>query len=182
MPPAGFRPIDYRPQPRRTRLETLNLRVRPVHRLAAWLMERLPPGRLRHLYVARLVLPLAYGAMNRGDFEAFAATYFTADMRSRFAGEPLPGMGPEFAGREAMVTAYQEWVGGWSELERVPVAYAERGDTLVVLSRQRGRGDASGIAIDTEVGQVYRLRGGLACEYVECRSWEEAIRVGGITQ
>lgn len=182
MLPPGYTPVHYRPQPRRTPLEELLLRSRTAHRLAVMLVDRLPPGRLRRAFVGRLMLPLSYGAMNRGDFEAMLPTYFTEDLYARFAGDALPGLESEFRGRDALRDAYVEWVGGWGEQERVPVGYAERGDTLVVLTLERSLGGTSGIAMEAEVGQVYRLRRGLACEYVECRSWQEAIRIGGMAQ
>ena len=178
--PPGFRPLAYRPIPKRTLLERLMLRSRLAHRVAAAAMARLPSGRLRRLYLERLVFQLSYGAMNRRDFHAFKQLYFPEDLVARFEGEPLPGMGSVFHGREAMNAAYLEWISGWRDLERVPVAYAERGETLVVLTRQHGVGAASGLTVTSEVGQVYRVRGGLAAEYVECQSWEEAIRIGGM--
>ena len=180
--PPGFRPVRYRPQPQRTLLERLNLRFPAAHRISIMLVHRLPPGRLRRLYLERLVFPMGYGAMNRRDFDAFGSLYFTEDLHARYAGAAPPGMRQQFAGREEMQAGYVEWLDGWGDLERVPVAYAEAGDRLVVLTRQQSRGGASGIPIDAEVGQVYRLRGGLVCEYVECRSWDEAIEIGGMGQ
>ena len=182
MLPPGFRELDLRPYRERPGVERLALRFSGVWRLGAALMERLPQGRLRRLYLERFILPLAYGALNRRDFEAVWTIYFTRDMHMRFHGERIPGFQAEYFGRETAQAAYAEWLGEWGELERVPVAYAEGDGKVVVLTRQRGDGSTSGLPIDVELGQVYRLRGGLACEYIECRSWGEAIRLGGMAR
>lgn len=179
MIPPGFRPLDIGPRAHRSPFERAALRSRGFHRLGALLMERLPPGRLRRLYLERLVLPYSYGTLNRRDLGALAAIYFTEDIVMRFAGDPVPGFPAVFHGREASMRAYGELMDDWGALERRPVAYAERGDLLIVLVRQHTRGSASGLSIHGELGQVYRLRGGLAAEYVEYRSWDEAIAHAG---
>lgn len=50
--------------------------------------------------MSRLVLPLSHGATNRRDFDA------------SYAGEPLPGLGAEPHGRDAMHAASPGWIGG----------------------------------------------------------------------
>lgn len=179
MTPMGFRPVDVAPGTRLALLERAALRFPVVHRVAALLMHRLPAGRLRRLYLERLVLPLSFGALNRGDLEALGRIYFGEDVRMRFAGDSIPGFEHEYVGREAVLSAYRTWLDEWGVMERIPTAYAEREDLIIILVRQRGRGSASGLQIDDEVGQVYRLRRGLAVEYIEYRSWAEAIAHGG---
>jgi ketosteroid isomerase-like protein len=173
--PPGFRPLDIEPRAHRSVLERAALRYRAVHRAGALLLDRLPPGRLRRLYLERLILPYSYGTLNRRDLRALAALYFAEDIVMRFGGDRPPGFQAEFTGHDDAMRAYGELMDDWGALERKPVAYAERGDLLIVLVRQHTEGSASGLSIDVEIGQVYRLRGGIVAEYVEYRSWAEAI-------
>jgi hypothetical protein len=172
--PPGFRPLDFPVRPGRSLLERAALRHRAVHRLGALLVQRLPPGRLRQLYLERVILPYSYGCLNRRDLGVLANLYFDEDIVMRFV-EPLLDFQSEYRGRQAAVGAYAEWMDEWGVVERKPVAYADHGDHLIVLVRQHTEGSASGLAIDVEIGQVYRLGRGVAVEYVEYRSWAEAI-------
>lgn len=178
MIPPGFRPLDIEPRAHRSALERAALRHPAIHRTGVRLMSQLPPGALRRLYLERLVLPLAYGALNRRDLTTLTRVYFTDDIRMRFTYR-IPGFPSQFNGRDEVVQGYGEWMDQWGVLERTPAAYAERDDLLIVLTRQRGRGSASGIAIDDEIGQVYRVRDGLAAEYTEYRTWDEALAHAG---
>lgn len=175
MIPPGFRPLDFPVRPRRALFERAALRYRAVHRLGALLMHRLPPGRLRRLYLERVVFPYGYGSLNRRDLHALARVFFTEDIVMRFGGEPVPGFPSEFHGREDSMRAYGELMDDWRVLERKPVAYAERDGLVIVLVRQHAEGIASGLSIDVDLGQVYRVRGGLVAEYVEYRTWAEAM-------
>ena len=175
MIPPGFRPLDFDVRRRRSAIERAALRRPGAHRRIVRMLDRRLPLPLRRLLLERVLLPDSYGALNRRDLGTLARVYFTPDIRMRFVGERIPGFRSEFSGHDEVVKAYGEWMDEWGVMERRPVAYAERGDLLIVLTRQRGRGSASGIRIDDEIGQVYRVRDGLAAEYVEYRSWAEAL-------
>ena len=175
MIPPGFRPLDFPVRPRRALFERAALRYPVVNRLGALLLHRLAPGRLRRLYLERVIFPYAFGSLNRRDLYALAQIYFTEDIVMRFAGERVPGFRSEFHGREDSMQAYGELMDDWGVLERKPVAYAERDDLVIVLVRQHAEGTASGLSIDVDLGQVYRVRRGQVAEYVEYRTWAGAI-------
>lgn len=177
--PAGFRPLEFDVRPRRSAIERAALRHLAVHHRIVRQLDRRLRGRPRRALLERVLLPQSYSALNRRDLDTLARLYFTEDIRMRFVGDRILGFRSEFSGREEVVAAYGEWMDEWGVMERRPVAYLERGDVLIVLTRQRGRGRGSGIAIDDEIGQVYRVRDGLAAEYIEYRSWAEAVAYEG---
>ena len=165
-------PIRLRSRPQRTALEHVLLRAPLLLRLAVWVVAPMPP-RLRRRAVA-LATDRAFAATNRGDLE-FAKLFYRPDVVLRFS-EQIPDFLMRYDGRDAMFEAYRCWIQSWGGQERIPLGFVDRGDHLIVLVRERMRGETSGLEVEREVGQVVRLQGGLVAEQIEYRSWDEALR------
>lgn len=166
-------PVRMRSRPQRTALEQVLMRAPLLMRLAVGVFAQMPP-RLRRRVVAQAT-DRAFAATNRGDVE-FAKLFYRPDVVLRFSEQMGPDFLMRYEGRDAMFEAYLRWIESWGGQVRVPLGFIDRGDHLIMLLRERMRGETSGLEVEREVGQVVRLRGGLVAEQIEYRSWDEALR------
>ena len=84
----------------------------------------------------------------------------------------MPSLGPDastYTGMEELREAIISWMGMWSQYDAEVVRYADAGDDVVVLFRERGYGGVSGAAVERELGEVFTPAGrqGNACSPVE---------------
>ena len=100
----------------------------------------------------------------RGIVEAAARDEWNAAMA---AADPsvewveMPSLGPDastYTGIEELRGAINSWIGTWSEYDVEVVRYADAGDDVVVLFRERGQGGVSGAAVERKLGEVFTLR------------------------
>jgi hypothetical protein len=159
-------------RPRRTLLERLALRHLDLYQRVAGLGMRVPG--LRTLLL-RLAFDYAYAAQLRRDLELAAQLFYDPDAVLNFPDEIGPDYERRYEGREELFAAYRRWLSEWEGVRRDVVGFVDRGEHVVVLAREHMRGESSGLEVDREVGQVYRLRGAVAVEHWEYRSWAEAL-------
>lgn len=159
-------------RPRRTRFERL-LMLRPdLARAALGPLLRVP---LLRTAVLRDTIDRSYAALAREDLEMTETLYYRDDVVLHFADDVGPDYEPSYAGRAVVFAAYRRWLDEWDVMEREPFGFVDRGETLVVLGRERVRGESSGLEIERELGQVFRLRGAGVAEQWEYRSWAAAL-------
>ena len=89
----------------------------------------------------------------------------TPDGLGRFnvAWVEMPSLGPDastYTGTEELREAFNSWIAMWSEYHAEIARYANAGDDVVVLIRERGRGGVSGAVVERELGEVFTLRDG----------------------
>jgi ketosteroid isomerase-like protein len=97
----------------------------------------------------------------------------------------MPSLGPDastYTGTEELRQAVESWTQKWSEYEAEVFRYAEAGDEVVVLSRERGRGTLSGAEVERELGQVFTLRDGKTVRVRLYGSWSEALEAAGLSE
>jgi ketosteroid isomerase-like protein len=97
----------------------------------------------------------------------------------------MPSLGPDastYTGTEELREAVQSWTEKWSEYETEVSRYAQAGDEVVVLSRERGRGVVSGVKAERELGQVFTLRDGKIVRVRLYGSWSEALEAAGLSE
>ncbi len=97
----------------------------------------------------------------------------------------MPSLGPDassYSGFEELRQAVESWIEKWSEYDVVISRYADAGDDVVVLSRERGRGAVSGVAVERELGQVFTLRDGKIVRVRLYGSWGEALEAAGLSE
>jgi ketosteroid isomerase-like protein len=97
----------------------------------------------------------------------------------------MPSLGPDastYTGTEELREAVQSWTQRWSEYETEIFRYAQAGDEVVVLSRERGRGTLSEVEVEREVGQVVTLRDGKMVRVRLYGSWSEALEAAGLSE
>lgn len=89
-----------------------------------------------------------YAAWNRGDVEGVVAIL---DEDVEVHGHPrLPEPGP-FRGRDAVRRWLTGLHGAWDSISIHPLAFAQVGDSVVVLAQITGRGRGSGVAVESGV-------------------------------
>jgi ketosteroid isomerase-like protein len=99
--------------------------------------------------------------------------------------EETPGLGPDAAvyrGVGEVRQAVKSWVGMWIEYDAEVHEYRDAGDDVVVLSRERGHGKASGAVVERHVGTVHTLRNGKVVRSRLFGSWGEALEAAGLSE
>ena len=123
----------------------------------------------------------------RRSVEAFAEGDWE-DALSEYAGGvewmEMPSLGPDastYIGRDQLREAAESWIQMWSEYDKVH-RYADRGDEVVVLVRERGSGGASGVSVERELGEVFTLRDSEVVRVRLFGSWSEALEAAGLSE
>jgi ketosteroid isomerase-like protein len=112
----------------------------------------------------------------RGEWQA-SAELFDPAFEAVFSARAFPDPGT-YRGARATLDAWRGWLDAWEEFgleleDTIPV-----GERVVVLNRLRGRGKASGIPVDSEVGCIFELDGGRIVRMVFCDR-QEALDAAG---
>jgi ketosteroid isomerase-like protein len=102
----------------------------------------------------------------QGEWQA-SAELFDPDFEAVFSSGAFPDPGT-YRGARRTLDAWRAWLEAWEEFsleleDAIPV-----GERVVVLNRLRGRGKASGIAVDAEVGCIFDLDSGRIVRMVFC--------------
>jgi hypothetical protein len=69
----------------------------------------------------------------------------------------------------------------WEFLDHTPVELVDGGNVFAFLCRIRLRARTSGIELDSRLGQVFWIEGGLIVRESDFGDWDEALRVAGLT-
>lgn len=166
--------MQMKDRPARSRLERLLMLAPDAFRGHMEPVFRLPPGsRIRTAFI-RLVLDRSYAALNRQDLESVKALYLP-DSALNFADDVGVDYDARYEGRELAFDIYRQWLDEWGFVRREPVGFVDRGEKIVVLARERVRGESSGLEVERELGAVFRLRGAGVAEQWEFFSWDEAL-------
>ena len=92
----------------------------------------------------------------------------------------FPDAGAYSVGREAL-RAWINFTEAWEEFEVGVEQIVGTGEHVVTLVRLRGRGRASGVDVDAEVGAVFALRDGKIVRY-ELTDRQEALEAAGLRE
>jgi ketosteroid isomerase-like protein len=97
----------------------------------------------------------------------------------------MPSLGPDassYTGIEELRQAMNSWMGMWSDYDVEVARYADAGDNVVVLFRERGHGGVSGAAVERELGEVFTLQGGKVMRVRLYGRWDEALEAAGLSK
>jgi ketosteroid isomerase-like protein len=86
------------------------------------------------------------------------------------------GIAEHFEGLDGMVRYLQEWLEPFSDYRVDNLDYIEEGACVLVPSRQRGVGAASGVEVELELTTLYELRDGLITRIIQYDTLDEARR------
>jgi ketosteroid isomerase-like protein len=118
------------------------------------------------------LLLTGYEAWNRDDLDAYLGLLHP-DVRIVTSGM-FPDLAPEYVGRERAEKFYRQMHEPW-EFFRVDVEHIEDQDDWAIASlRFRARGVDSGVEVDMRFGMAMRVQEGLAIEFLNRRTFDEA--------
>jgi len=124
----------------------------------------------------REIVEMAFDAFARGDLDA-ALDLCDPEIVIRDPGRT----GQTLKGRNELRAFWEEWLENWQEYRVEPYEFVEAGDEILVRSGQRGRGKLSGIEVDQDLFQVFRIRDGKFVEYRIYAERAEALESIGVT-
>ena len=142
--------------------------------------QRLPPrSRLRRALVRSNALS-GWGAWVRGDLD-LCVVRFTPDYHYAPPREWLiPGMPTVYRGHAGLRQWAADLHEAWEFLDHTPVELVDGGSVYAFLCRIRLRARASGIELESRLGQVFWVEGGLIVRESDFGDWDEALRVAGL--
>jgi ketosteroid isomerase-like protein len=122
----------------------------------------------------------AWHAIQRGNF-AFAQELMAPDVV--IVQPPEVPDAKTYEGRDAVRQSWEDWPSEWEDfrIELVDVIDVDD-DTLIGVTRQRGRGHESGIEMDFEVFFVTRSRNGLTERMEMFFSRAQALKAVGLEE
>jgi ketosteroid isomerase-like protein len=117
-----------------------------------------------------------YEAWNRGEFDAIDGVLDPEI-------EWQPGFGAleegEHRGIDGFRSFIESWLESFDDFHIVPELLVQKGDRVVVVAHQEGRGHGSGIELEARVVHVWTIRDGLAVGWWGPRTLEEALEALG---
>jgi ketosteroid isomerase-like protein len=172
---------DARLPTRRTLDERLMVRWPGAWAVLSRATNRLPPrSRLRRGLLRQSALS-GWGAWVRGDLDVclvrFAPDYhYDAPPEWLIAGMPSVYRG--HAGLREWAAELRE---AWEILDHTPLEVVDAGNVIAFLCKIRLRARASGIELDSRLGQVFWVERGLIVRERDFGDWDEALRVVGVS-
>jgi ketosteroid isomerase-like protein len=97
----------------------------------------------------------------------------------------MPSLGPDastYTGIPELRAAIQSWMEMWSEYRIDAAQYADGGDEVVILIRERGHGGISGASVQRELGEVCTVREGKVVRVRLYGNWAEALEAAGLSE
>ena len=119
-----------------------------------------------------------YDEWARGNFRPRFDVY-APDMEWGWS-EEFPGLetvGPDQTLRSDRL---RQWLSGWEDWRCEAEEFIVQGDSVVALTRYRGRGKESGAGVDTTGAHVWTFRDGMVVRLVIYSSRDRALEAAGL--
>jgi ketosteroid isomerase-like protein len=120
-----------------------------------------------------------YDAFERGDLSG-ALEIFAPEMVTHVA-QPIPVAGT-YHGPEGFLQVMLDWAEGFDDLEQTGEEFIDAGDQVVVRTRHRSQGAASGAPVETDLWYVWTARDGQAVRVEIFNGKAEAFRAAGLSE
>ena len=121
------------------------------------------------------VLRRGYAALNRGDLSVVLELLHPEI--EWHEPSPSPDAGTH-RGRESFERFLRGWLESFEEFRVEPERIVDRGDRLVAVVRQTGKGRSSGAEVDARLAHVRTIADGKAVRWEAFADPEEAVRAG----
>ena len=120
-----------------------------------------------------------YDAFHRGDAEN-ALDHFAPDVLVDASSvRPDTGVGK---GRDHIAAVVSSWMAPWDDWHDEIEEMRDLGDSVLVVSLQRGKGKGSGIEVEARYGLVYGVRGQQITSMRMYGSRAEALEAAGLSE
>jgi len=113
-----------------------------------------------------------YEALNRGDVSVVLAL-LDPDIEWHEP-EPSPEAGT-YSGRASFERFLRSWIDSFDGFQVEPEQVVERGDKLIAVVHQSGRGRASGVRVDARLAHVWTIKEGRAVRWEAVAAPEDAL-------
>ncbi len=117
-------------------------------------------------------LKRGYAALNRGDLSVVLELLHPEIEWHEPA--PSPDAGTH-RGRESFERFLRGWLESFEEFRVEPEQIVERGDVLIAVVRQSGKGRASGVGVDTRLAHLWSVEAGQAVRWEAIANPDEAL-------
>jgi len=117
-------------------------------------------------------LQRGYEALNRGDLT------LVLELLDPELEWHEPGDSPEAGthhGRDSFERFFRSWIDSFDEFRVEPEQVVQRGNDLVAVVRQSGRGRASGVEIEIRLAHVWTVEGGRAVRWEAIANPHDAL-------
>lgn len=116
-----------------------------------------------------------YEAINRGDLTVLSELLHP-ELEWR-----EPGPGPDagsYRGRDSFERFLRGWIESFDEFRVEPEQVVDRGDKLVAVVRQTGRGRSSGVTVEARIAHVWTVDNGRAVGWESVGDPESVLSAG----
>lgn len=118
-------------------------------------------------------LERGYEALNRGDL-SLVLELLDAEIEWH---EPAPSPDAgSHTGRESFERFFRGWLESFDGFRVEPEQVVARGDKLIAIVHQSGRGRSSGVEVDAHLAHVWTIRDGRAVRWEAVADPDEALR------
>jgi uncharacterized protein len=121
-------------------------------------------------------LKRGYAALNRGDLSVVLELLHPEIEWHEPA--PSPDAGTH-RGRESFERFLRGWLESFEDFRVEPEQIVERGDVLIAVVRQSGKGRASGVGVDTRLAHLWSVEAGQAVRWEAIANPDEALAADG---
>jgi ketosteroid isomerase-like protein len=107
------------------------------------------------------IIRRAFDEFTRGGWEPLMGTVWDSEIVWNMSPTGIPGLGT-YRGFDELRSFFEDWFSTFpfDEWEQEVEEVIDCGEQVVVLTRQRGRGSASGAGVELEYAQVVEFRDG----------------------
>jgi ketosteroid isomerase-like protein len=88
----------------------------------------------------------------------------------------------EYRGHGGVAQWLEEWGAAWDAWSYEPEHYIDAGDVVVMFTRTRAKGRASGVELDREEGVVFKLRDGKIADIAYYNDRDQALEAAGLSE
>jgi ketosteroid isomerase-like protein len=87
-----------------------------------------------------------------------------------------------YHGHEGIEEFFRDWLPTWKDLEVATREYIDAGESVVVVFRQTGTGQSSGVRIAQDFFGIYDLKDAKVVRYRQYESRDEALEAAGLSE
>ena len=125
------------------------------------------------------IIRRGWEAFDRGDLAA-AMEAMSPDMET-YVAPPAPITGT-YHGIDGWVQSMLDWSEGFDELVMTAEEYFDAGDQVVVRSRHKSRGAASGVPVEADFWYVWTIRAGKIVRVAIFSDRSQALEAAGLSE
>ena len=129
------------------------------------------------------IIRRAFEEFSRGGWEPLMGTVWAPEIVWNMAPTGIPGLGI-YRGFDGLRSSFEDWFSTFpfEEWEQEVEEVIDCGEHVVVLTRQRGRGSASGAVAELEYAQVVKFRGQKVVRVDVYLDRGQALRAAGVSE